>query len=255
MNNSCAVCNESTNYFNRRKISDDKVVCQNCLKRAKNLSLKQLAFLKNVTAEEIKKSILESNNKGDELLSFKATKSIGNFVQFDDTNEKWLIPSKGNFIPTPDLIFNYSDIVDFELLENGETVASGGLGRALVGGALFGGVGAIVGGITGKRKNKGVCSSLRLKITINDINNPVVYIDFIESKTKKSSNYYKLISQQAQECLSVFQLICEKQKDNSTNNSSLSLADELLKFKELLDVGAITKEEYEKKKEEILKQK
>ncbi|OUO70412.1 hypothetical protein B5F64_06265 [Thomasclavelia spiroformis] len=52
-------------------------------------------------------------------------------------------------------------------------------------------------------------------------------------------------------------------KNNSTNNQSqqqfikqdninLSVADEILKFKKLLDMGAITEEEYNKKKEELL---
>jgi hypothetical protein len=34
-------------------------------------------------------------------------------------------------------VYNYSDIVDFEFLEDGESVSQGGLGRALVGRALF----------------------------------------------------------------------------------------------------------------------
>jgi hypothetical protein len=34
-------------------------------------------------------------------------------------------------------IYNYSDIVDFELLEDGESITKGGLGRAITGGLLF----------------------------------------------------------------------------------------------------------------------
>lgn len=49
-------------------------------------------------------------------------------------------------------IYKYSDIVDYELLEDGESITKGGLGRAVVGGALFGGVGAVVGGVTGHKK-------------------------------------------------------------------------------------------------------
>lgn len=253
MENLCAICREGTTFFTRRKIANNEVVCEDCLKKAKNLSLKQIAFLKTVTADEIRDSIIQSNVNGDELLAFKATNSIGKFVQFDDDNKKWLIPSKGTFIPTPDLIFNYSDIVDFELLEDGESVASGGLGRALVGGALFGGVGAIVGGVTGKRKSKNVCSSLRLKVTINNMDSPAVYINFIETKTQKDGLSYKAIADQAQECLSVFQLICDKQKGTSENmNQTSSAAEEIRKFKELLDDGIITQEEFDKKKNELL---
>ena len=40
--------------------------------------------------------------------------------------------------------------------------------------------------------------------------------------------------------------------EKSTKNVVLSPADELKKYKELLDIGAITNEEYEQKKKELL---
>lgn len=44
-------------------------------------------------------------------------------------------------------------------MENGSSVMSGGLGigRAVVGGALAGGVGAVLGGVTKKKKQKKLC--------------------------------------------------------------------------------------------------
>lgn len=44
------------------------------------------------------------------------------------------------------IIYSHSDVIEYELLENGETVTKGGIGRALAEGVLFGGVGAVVGG-------------------------------------------------------------------------------------------------------------
>ncbi len=41
---------------------------------------------------------------------------------------------------------------------------------------------------------------------------------------------------------------------HKTKEDSISVADELLKYKQLLDTGAITQEEYDKKKQELLKQ-
>ncbi len=140
------------------------------------------------------------------------------------------------------------------MLEDGDSVASGGLGRASMGGVLFGKTGAIVGGITGKKKTKKICNSLKLKVTINDMNNPVVYINSIEAKTKKSSFAYKSIAESAQECLSTFQLICDRKNNNNEDKiTSTSAAGEIMKFKQLLDTGAITEEEYELKKKGLLK--
>ena len=42
-------------------------------------------------------------------------------------------------------------------------------------------------------------------------------------------------------------------KNTSTNISSVSNADEILKFKQLLDEGIITQDEFERKKQELLK--
>lgn len=138
------------------------------------------------------------------------------------------------------------------MLEDGETVSQGGLGRALAGGALFGGAGAVVGGVTGKKKSKGVCTSLRVKVTLKDINNPVAYVDFITFRAKKDGFSYKDLYNQAQVCLSVFQLICDSQELTESNNTLGSNADEIRKFKELFDEGIITLEEYDAKKKELL---
>lgn len=137
---------------------------------------------------------------------------------------------------------------------DGESVAQGGLGRALIGGALFGGTGAIVGGITGRKTNKSVCNSLKLKITINDFNNPTVYVNFVEHSTKRDGLIFKSKFEDAQECLSTLQLICDRQKkgDQHQNEQITSSADELLKFKQLLDAGAISQEEYDFKKKELM---
>ena len=50
--------------------------------------------------------------------------------------------------------FNFSDLMSYELIEDDSVVTSGGVGQALIGGALFGGFGAVAGGITGKRVQK-----------------------------------------------------------------------------------------------------
>lgn len=50
-------------------------------------------------------------------------------------------------------VCSFQDVNDFELKEDGETVISGKLGSALVGGVLLGGIGAIAGA-SGKKKNK-----------------------------------------------------------------------------------------------------
>lgn len=52
--------------------------------------------------------------------------------------------------------YKFSDLVSYELLEDDAIVTSGGVGQALIRGAVFGGAGAVAGAITGKRIQKSV---------------------------------------------------------------------------------------------------
>ena len=251
----CDICEQEVG-LNRFRIADKKWVCKSCFKKAK---LKMIGDngkpITEMTVDDIQNAMLAQEENILELENFNPTKKIGNLIEFDDINKKWLILSSVLGKRNKSTVYNYSDIVDFELLEDGESVSSGGLGRALVGGALFGGAGAIVGGVTGKKKSKSICSSLKLKITLNNINAPVVYVNFIETDFKKSGILYKNIYKQAQECLSVLQVICNQQQPDSVplNKSDFSVADEILKYKNLLDMGAITQEEFDEKKSELLR--
>lgn len=88
-------------------------------------------------------------------------------------------------------------MLSFDLLEDGETITKGGLGRA------------VVGGITGGRRSKGVCNSIRLKITLRDCHCSVVYIPFIATKMKRNSIVYKSAQSLAQKCISALQIISD----------------------------------------------
>ena len=179
-------------------------------------------------------------------------------IAFDDIRKQWLVTPYGKltYEVGKEVIYSYYDIVNFELIEDGESIVSGGVGRALVGGVLFGGVGAIVGGVTGTKRSKSVCTNMQIKVTVKDINNPVVYIVFYSNPSglRKDDSKYERLFASAQECISIFQVICESQKpDVKTSSSSyVSSADEIMKYKDLLDKGAITTDEYEAKKKQLL---
>jgi hypothetical protein len=245
----CSVCEEETG-LNRYRIANKQWLCPSCFKKA---NFKINSPIRNLSVEDVKNAIEKKSENDGELELFTSTKKIGTFVEFDDDQKKWLVLSPVLGRRSKSTVYSYNDILDFELLEDGESIASGGLGRALVGGALFGGVGAVVGGVTGKRRTKGVCNNLQIKVTLNDINNPAIYITFLNSKTKKDGIIYKTNFKLAQECLSTFQIICDNKKtDPSISSLPLSEADEIKKFKELFDAGVITEEEFNKKKQALL---
>lgn len=161
-------------------------------------------------------------------------------------------------------IFKFNEISDYELLENDTTVASGGLGRAVVGGSFLGGAGAIVGGITGKKKTKKIIDMLVLQISTTNIFFPNLMITYINKKIKNTDKKYISIINDIQKTISGLNYAIKKTEpytipnnhEPEEINNSCNLRDdpyeEIKKAKELLDLGIITHEEFEQKKKELL---
>lgn len=253
----CPICEKPTSAMLKSSVKyNGAFVCRSCaeklaankimLFRLKKYSLEELRGIACVQVQD------EDAHKA-EMEKFSATKRIGNYIHFDDTNMKFAILKTSVLGKIKDMqIYDYSSIVEYELLEDGNSIEKGGVGRAIVGGALFGGVGAIIGGGTG-HKHKSTCSKLQIKITLNNISNPVVYVNFIEAETKKDGILYKSVFPLAQEALSVLRIITKSTElPQGRAAENLSSADEIMKFKQLLDNGIITQEEFEQKKKQLL---
>lgn len=234
-------------------------ICQDCFQK---LNANGISFfkLKQYSVDDLKKivdtSLRTEEEHQKEIDSFNSSKKIGNYIYFDDDNKKFAIPKISITGKVKDLqVYDYSSIINYELLEDGNTKEKGGIGRAVVGGALFGGVGAIVGASTG-HKHKKTCSKLQIKITLNNIDRPVVYVDFIIAETKKDGIIYKNVYPLAQEAMSIFNIITDslkqETKQNDDNKKAISPADEIMKFKQLSDAGIITQEEFEDIKKQLL---
>ena len=87
-------------------------------------------------------------------------------------------------------VYGFDKILSYEIYENGDSVVKGGAGKALIGGVFFGLTGAVIGSSM-KRNIVNYCSSLSLFIKMNDIDNPVLEIPFINSQVSKNSSTYK----------------------------------------------------------------
>lgn len=237
----CVVCGNPCGSLIRKQLADNSYVCNLCsLKAGFNFS----SNLNTLTSEEVVFQYQRQQNFNN---AFTQTRGVKGKLEIDENAKLWKIQQN--------TIRPFSEIISFELLEDEESITEGGLGRAVAGGVLLGGVGAVVGGTTGKKKTKSICTSLRIKITLNSKYATMEYIDFLSSKTKHNSIIYKNAYNQAQECLSLLQLICNNQQQSTPSPQEatpVSDADEILKYKNLLDMGAITQEEYDAKKRQIL---
>ena len=256
----CPICGAPTNAFLKSPAKyNDRNICYGCYQILEDNGV-SLSSFKKYSLEELQ-GIVNAYKKNKEehlaeVSAFQVTKRIGNYIHFDDNNKKFAIPQLSANGDVKDLkIYSYDGILDYELLEDGNSISKGGVGRAIVGGALFGGAGAIVGASTGHQYKK-TCSLLQIKITMNNMDSPTVYVNFIDFEIRKDSSTYKRLFAQAQETMSLLNIIAQSKQSNSDDiavqQNNFSAADEILKFKQLLDSGIISQEEFDAKKKQLL---
>lgn len=102
---------------------------------------------------------------------------------------------------------DFDEITDCQVKEDSEVM--GGVGRAIVGGVMAGGVGAVVGSTTAKKH----ITNYQIVILRSNILNPQLIIPLITSKTKTSANNYKKAVEFAQNVYaSVMAIIANNKK-------------------------------------------
>lgn len=193
---SCCICNQNEGD---KKIIEG-MICKNCISKCGQFLL--TLNWKNVSSERVKQAIYVNETNAKNLDVFNTTRKCEKYIELDENNRLWKVPCF-----SPNLVFPYSDIISYELLQDGETITKGSLGGAIVGGALFGGVGAIVGSSMGS-KTKQEISEYRIKIVTKNPCYPEVYINFLTTgKVSSDSILYKTHSGNAQHILSLLTII------------------------------------------------
>lgn len=246
-------CKENCTFNDIKSVefSEPTITTNGNLKILTNTQLHTIFFLRRNRDEfaELFDTLREESPHINSQVKFTATKIVGDFLEIDDKNK--IIRIK-NGIST--VTKSYSDILDFELQEDNESVIKGGTGRALAGGLLFGGVGAIVGSATGNRKTNSIAQKMTLVIRLNDMNTPMIQIPLIKSPTKRNSTLYSLNRKIAEEAISVLNVIANGELENNKTSSQdlVSEVDKIRQYKKLLDDGIITVEEFDAKKKQLL---
>ncbi|HFD3453568.1 TPA: SHOCT domain-containing protein [Enterococcus faecium] len=214
---------------------------------------------KELSSDELEEFVGFTKMTPDEAIAKKPAryfKSTNRYGEVEIDSVKKLFRVKLN-------VYTFDELNSYELLENGSSVMSGGLGigRAVVGGVLAGGVGAVLGGVTKKKKQRNYVDSLKIMVTFKNRTPQSVTLDYIKKKQEKDKKYEKALMK-AKETMAGFDyIVSELEVDrhdefvSSTNvqkEQPTTSADEIRKFKELLDEGIISQEEFDAKKKELL---
>lgn len=202
----CSICHSN---IATKKLSDGEI-CKACISKC-NLFIKPLSW-KQVASQKVRDAISQQKINSELLKQFSSTKTFGTHLTIDETNHLWKLDHSN-------IIFRYNEIISYELLEDGETITKGGLGSAIVGGVLFGGAGAIVGGAVGKKRTKQEITEYKIKIVTKNAFYPNLYIDFlITGKIKSDSFSYKLYHDNAQSILSALSVMVNTATEQNTTS-------------------------------------
>lgn len=195
--------------------------------------------------------------------------SYNNIVRIDiDTKSKLL--GAYSYYEDESIVLKFSEILDFEVFENGSSVLSSRTGSAVVGGLLFGEIGAVAGA-SGSRAISEECTTLKLKIYTNDVKHSVVTLDFLDSSIQKTGIFgvvYEELNEVIKKMISFLKIAREENrqverkedkkvtvenveeiKTHSNNNVNLN---DLKELAELKEKGILTDEEFAEAKQKIL---
>lgn len=236
----CAVCGNELGLI-RHRLADKQLLCPACNKKCQATTD---VLVKTLNGEAAKKAIAFAEDQKLRAASFSSEKKIGKLLELNETEREFLIHVGAYSGRGQAVVFRYEDLLEFELLEDGTSIARGGLGR-----------GKLEGEIAEGSNEKGMCTSLRMNLTVNDSNHPVVSVMLISAPAMKGLKISRMCFQEAQTCMTALQEICNRvdaRQGVSVDDSAASAADEIWRFKNLLDAGVITQEEFEAKKKQLL---
>lgn len=255
----CCLCGENAEIGARVKLKTQEYICRKCWYN----SGCSMVALEKMTPVEVNEAIRILNEGIEATKYFHPTKTVSdrmnnNYFHIDENRKEWYIPSR--VLREVPEIHHFDEIIGYELLENNTSLTKGGVAQVIVGAALFGEAGAIVGASAAKRETINECSSLCVKIILNNIQDPEKIIEFVTLPVKTDSAAYKVWKKCALEIISILRVICnsnekDEQPTKTSDNSTMDddkVVNSIRKFKSLYDEGIITKEEFDAKKRQLL---
>ncbi len=231
--------------------------------------LYQIADERNTDAESRRRG-QELDSEEKKIVDFTPTTSVsGHFntyrISIDKDRHKILIMQGDDRFVIP-----FEDVLKITVKEDGNQVISKSssrtIGGAIVGGAIAGEAGAIVGGLSGDQTIKKKIWLVQVAIKLRDITHPSIEIDcfnttevcYQRKPMDSGSELHKKVSAEAQRIVDLIGVIID-QVDKEEKAKPVTIAklenptlEDLERLAGLLDRGVITQDEFNEKKKVIL---
>jgi hypothetical protein len=160
---------------------------------------------------------------------------------------------------------SWSDISAVEVEKNGQSITQTNRGSqmmgAAVGAVLLGPLGLLMGGMSGSKRQKERVNELSLKILIDDRTAPVHRITFFKMKGNGTDAQNRLLKGPAKEMEHFHALVANAIRQDNRSFARQASApvlddrfntDQIAKLWELKQAGALTADEFESEKREVL---
>lgn len=269
MSKRCAICNNKIGIWSGYTKINDGVVCSICIHKVANslnfnnpLTQMQNLKISQMSAGSIMKKLMISDIDGKDNSSpaetlnhdeeFDMNRAIDvNGLAADFTSK--IISRQLGFSKKNQKLYYFKDVTGYTPNIDGHKVKKHhGIARAATGGVLFGEAGAVVGALTGGKQYDVISN---VSVTIYLANGDSFDGTMLSSNTKADSWIVKSAKSQLNEwCNLLDRIINDNQTQASQQESNVqtSGADEIRKYKSLLDDGIISQEEFDKKKNKFL---
>ncbi len=218
--------------------------------------------------------VLDQVNINEKLAELGETVNESNPTLMHFNDYAFITDDKNEFVaivaPSKIHVLKYSDIVSISYEENGSDVYNKSLGGAVVGGLLFGGVGAIVGGNTAKATQNKEIKIMSVKILLKSTSDSTIILkiykagsdgDILKTKNEVDRKLYEGLMKEVAGIKDIFSIIIDmadkkiaQQKFTPVMQpvASTSVADELVKLAKLKESGILSEEEFNAQKARLL---
>lgn len=174
----CSICGGEVSRISGYKLTDG-VLCSNCRSKC----TQYLSFSRGMSVADIRRNMAD-NIANQALYQTFEPQHIGNHLHVDFQNKLWCIGWEHNLESRQSYIFRFSDLAEYEFIEDGERIRRSEMPRALRKGYLFGEQGIF------KKEAKDSIETLTIVIKVNSEWTDTVKIDIVNSTLKKDTLNY-----------------------------------------------------------------
>ena len=160
------------------------------------------------TAVEISDNMNEAERNKD-LYQVFVPRAYPYMLQVDFQNKLFAVAPDKFLKLKKGYIFRFDELEDYSVFQDGNTIQKSGAGGALVGGLLFGGVGAIAGGLMGHKSKETIT---KMYVTLKTTNKwaPEVRIGILDAEVKKGTSTYSFVQDQSPKLFKSLDMIMQK---------------------------------------------